>query len=213
MIFVKPNNEVWYHCHSSTSHKFFQGKKIGCLDNDHKIEFTDVDGQKSLEPPGVFTGSNPENEQIWHQETKIFEYLNDIKLVQEIKHKLGTRCICMKAGMSLGKTFQLKKFIDALGKDVRKLIVSTRISFAASQLGLFQDFYSYKDNVWHADRLICQYESLHHLEGQKTFDYVFLDETVKYDLHDDKSRCQITIKCKHAEESIKECSINNLLGC
>ena len=40
VLFVKPNGEVWYHCHSTTSHKGFQGKQIGNISSDKLIQFT-----------------------------------------------------------------------------------------------------------------------------------------------------------------------------
>lgn len=119
---------------------------------------------------------------------------------RKIRPTFGTRCYCIQAGMSLGKTHQIVKYLSrflAANPRARVLIVSTRIAFGISQKSSYADFHvshyadrqhygrAVKDlqghvipnrSVWSADRLIVQYESLHNLKGQDKFDIVILDE-------------------------------------
>ena len=101
----------------------------------------------------------------------------DCNRIKKFGPDISTRVLGILGGMSMGKTYQLKAFIETLQPEDRVLFITPRKSLSETQKGLFRDFIHYKTKNWTADRLICQYESLHHLEGQKAFDYILIDET------------------------------------
>ena len=84
------------------------------------------------------------------------------------------KCLVVVAGMSNGKTHQLKAYM-AKENPKRVLIVTSRIQLAHTMKANFPQFELYKDNI-NADWLICQYESLHRIRASEPFDIVISDE-------------------------------------
>ena len=87
--------------------------------------------------------------------------------------RAGAQIYAVSAGMGMGKTTQLKKFIDD-HPESSFLVISSRISLSHTLLGILPDFQHYTSRDWNGKRLVVQYESLHHII--KCYDYVVLDE-------------------------------------
>lgn len=88
------------------------------------------------------------------------------------------KCLIISASMGLGKTTRLREWIQQTNYK-RVLLVSPRQAFGRTLRGLFPDFSIYHEpGAMTADKLICQYESLHKLDSGdlRTFDAVIIDE-------------------------------------
>ena len=171
VLFVRPNGDVYYHCHGASAHSYFKGVMIGNVSPD-RVRW-DVRG-----PDVVFTGHHEEESQ-WDPSVKRFTHTDD--LVQPIEPLPTTQVYCIRAEMSMGKTHQCKILVaDYVAQKKRVAIISPRVAFASSQLGLYgPEFSHYKEKNFRADRLIIQYESLYHLQedgGCGRFDLVIIDE-------------------------------------
>jgi hypothetical protein len=79
------------------------------------------------------------------------------------------------AGMSMGKSHQLKNYLDKT-KPKRVLMITSRRSLATTLKGGFPQFEMYTDNI-NTDWLICQYESIHRIRAPSPFDVVISDDT------------------------------------
>ena len=84
------------------------------------------------------------------------------------------QCLVVVAGMSMGKTHQLKTYLDKT-KPKRVLMITSRRSLATTLKGAFPQFEMYTDNI-NANWLICQYESTHRIQAPSPFDVVISDE-------------------------------------
>lgn len=88
----------------------------------------------------------------------------------------------IKSGMGTGKTTELRKLLEReSAKFTRVLMISTRIAYTDSVMGVLKDlgFESYMDpskSLTECDRLVLQYESLQKLDGFKPYDLLVLDE-------------------------------------
>jgi hypothetical protein len=149
---VRDNGEVHYHCHSQ---RCPNSRVLGNID-------TPTEEAITTDPwAGVDIHVHPA----------------DVEFVQRFQCGRGQRCLVVRAAMGMGKTTQLRKWMD-VNKDRRVLMVSTRIAFGRTLRGLFPSFKAYNEpGAMSADKLICQYESLHKLaEGTPPFDVVVVDE-------------------------------------
>jgi hypothetical protein len=84
------------------------------------------------------------------------------------------KCLVVCAGMSSGKTHQLRLEVTKQAPK-RMLIVTSRIQLANTMKSNFPRFQMYNDDI-NADWLICQYESLHRIRANQPFDMVISDE-------------------------------------
>ena len=82
---------------------------------------------------------------MWHEDVSIMHH--DDERVLPIQPNYDTKVYCVKAGMDLGKTYRCVEFINSLPANSRILIVSTRITFARSQNGVYKRFAFYKENL------------------------------------------------------------------
>lgn len=83
------------------------------------------------------------------------------------------KCISVIAGMNTGKTYRVNQVIESYGRDVSILVVTCRKSMASGLQFRFKGFDLYTKDI-ESDRLICEYESLHHT--RRLFDLVIIDE-------------------------------------
>ena len=111
----------------------------------------------------------------WHKDVLVTEH-QALDRVLPFKLDAFRKVLCVKAGMSMGKTYQTRKLIAKLDPK-RILCISTRISLSRSQEGVLSGlgFQHYSEGTC-GNRLIMQYESLHKLEGSEPFDLVIMDE-------------------------------------
>lgn len=180
-IDVSDNGNVHYHCKCS------EDRKILGRTYSNEVKFELPDGTFSAYGGrfvGKITSDCPKawNENLtWleHNENRVKEYLPNP----------ATKCYVVNAGMGMGKTHQLVRFLKMqiqANANLRVLVVSARISLAHTQIGLLQTqhklgFACYNDKllsakIWDAPRLITTYESLHNLVGKPRFDIIILDE-------------------------------------
>ena len=172
VLIVRKNGDVWYHCHDNEAHAAFQGKKIGSI--------------RQTESPSTITHTEqralfdelPEQQQMeWADGVELTEHADALCLPFEAKE--STRCYCVLAGMSMGKTHQTRDLISKLPSTARVLFVSTRRAFGFSQKGDYKcaHYKDKDDKKWEANRFICQYESLWKLYGHNPkYDIIVLDE-------------------------------------
>ena len=193
VLFVAQNGDVWYHCFAESEHKYFKGKPIGNIFKD-RIKWDEMDDGRLQ-----FTGSAP-SRSVWDPGVKI--RTRDDDWIQPIEPEPTTKTYCRRGGMGMGKSRQsaalVRKYVS---EQKRILIVSSRIAFCSAQKGMYERperdvddtdifeqlgidvdpsvaFSHYSEKNWKADRLIIQYESLHHLHeaGAPRFDLIILDE-------------------------------------
>ncbi len=86
----------------------------------------------------------------------------------------------IKAPMKLGKSKNLRRYIDGLAPDISICFISFRIAFSDSVLSSMPGFISYQDisgdiGKHVAPRVVVQVESLHRIKGD--YDLVVLDES------------------------------------
>ena len=98
---------------------------------------------------------------------------NKHSFAQPFVPRVGVRVYAVKASMGMGKTTQLKNFIQQK-PGASFLVVSSRISLIHALQEILSDFQHYSSRDWRAKRLIIQYESLHRVT--KIYDYVILDK-------------------------------------
>lgn len=89
------------------------------------------------------------------------------------------RTLLVHAGMKMGKTKALVKFIEEYFPHARVLIVSFRQTFSANIARQFPLFtlYSSAPGVLNQDKLICQVESLHRVAVGDPYDLLVCDES------------------------------------
>ena len=113
------------------------------------------------------------------------------KSINPIVFPGDTKCVVIAAGLNAGKSYACKEHV-ASGKYKRILVVTCRIQHAMSSKAslneqkridnlksdgfeLYSDVLAEKRPISKCDRLIIQFESLHHLNGAQ-FDLIIIDE-------------------------------------
>lgn len=101
-------------------------------------------------------------------------HTRDVQWVQPLAFEEGRRCLVIQASMGMGKSTQVKSYIDTAAPQ-SVLIVTCRQTLAEKFAVDFVDYTHYKKaSISKQPFAICQYESLHKLS--RTFDLVVLDE-------------------------------------
>lgn len=110
---------------------------------------------------------------VWRKDVDVVT-VHETTRVREYRFKPHQKCMVVLAGMGMGKTYQLAKYLQTHSPK-RILLVTSRIQLANTLKGLFPKFELYTDNLA-ANWQIVNYESLHKIRADTPFDLVVSDE-------------------------------------